>query len=136
MSYRKPAPLYIPTPPPSPVPPAFEAVPLTEEKDPKEIPPLPDNWREILSSKVSGRNDSTQTFEPGSNEDELEQVDIPAQAPTVPEKPPQYSTPIVNDELVRSQPSPQGHQSPNLRSPRARGLPRVCRLGVCEILSP
>lgn len=127
MSYRKPAPLYIPTPPPSPVPPAFEAVPLTEEKDPKEIPPLPDNWREILSSKVSGRNDSTQTFEPGSNEDELEQVDIPAQAPTVPEKPPQYSTPIVNDELVRSQPSPQGHQSPNLRSPRARGLPREYR---------
>ncbi|KIM46118.1 hypothetical protein M413DRAFT_441178 [Hebeloma cylindrosporum] len=40
MSYRKPAPVYIPTPPPSPVPPAFEAVPLTEEKDPKEIPPV------------------------------------------------------------------------------------------------
>jgi hypothetical protein len=45
---------------------------------------LPANWREILSSKASEHNMSTQTFEPltGSGDDQLE-LDIAEQAPVV-----------------------------------------------------
>lgn len=41
MSYRKPVPVYIPTPPPSPAPPTSEfPSESTEEKDPNGIPPV------------------------------------------------------------------------------------------------
>jgi len=125
MSYRKPAPVYIPSPPPSP---PASAVPSTREKDGKEIPPLPDNWQEVLSFKASERNMSTQTFEPltGSSDDQLE-LDTTEQAPVVPEKPPRYSTNLISDESVRSLAIPQAHQLPNVRTTRARGLPREYR---------
>ncbi|KDR83675.1 hypothetical protein GALMADRAFT_133099 [Galerina marginata CBS 339.88] len=53
MSYRKPPPVYIPSPPPSPPPSTRrEREKDAEETQEKQVPPLPDNWREILSAKA------------------------------------------------------------------------------------
>ncbi|PPQ94018.1 hypothetical protein CVT25_009866 [Psilocybe cyanescens] len=66
MSYRKPVPEYIPSPLPSPSPSptpsplssvqveALSSTRLDEDvQEEKPVPPLPDNWREILAEKVN-----------------------------------------------------------------------------------
>ncbi|KAF8974497.1 hypothetical protein BDZ97DRAFT_1773862 [Flammula alnicola] len=70
MSYRKPAPVYIPSPPPSP---RASSVHSEAPKQPEEeIPPLPNNWREILVAKISEDNSSREnslSINPSNGED-------------------------------------------------------------------
>ncbi|KAH9482715.1 hypothetical protein JR316_0004815 [Psilocybe cubensis] len=67
MSYRKPVPAYIPSPPPSPhIESPFPSLQVddrvsTEPKSEAEkpFPPLPENWREILAEKVNATETAT-----------------------------------------------------------------------------
>ncbi len=85
MSYRKPVPIYVPSPPNSPHSPAKEL----DDRDfvvEEEVPPvclplassaviddltrfqLPDNWREIISAKIQEVNSSKLSLYAGQND--------------------------------------------------------------------
>ncbi|PPR07038.1 hypothetical protein CVT26_005239 [Gymnopilus dilepis] len=58
MSYRKPVPEYIPSPPSSPL---HESDPVAQEPE-KDLPPLPQNWREVVAAKImQASSDTTHT---------------------------------------------------------------------------
>ncbi|KAL0576914.1 hypothetical protein V5O48_005060 [Marasmius crinis-equi] len=66
-SYRKPAPLYTPSPPPSPAAPSMSALPwssvLIHSPGRESVPPLPSDWKEILQRAAD--EDLTSTVESG-----------------------------------------------------------------------
>ncbi|KAF8746025.1 hypothetical protein AX14_004307 [Amanita brunnescens Koide BX004] len=73
MSYRKPVPQYIPSPPPSPSTAQEES--SSEEHSSEKIPPLPTEWREAIERALSLSNSAASSLTPSldSSSDESDQ---------------------------------------------------------------
>ncbi|KAF8913962.1 hypothetical protein CPB84DRAFT_1758025 [Gymnopilus junonius] len=116
MSYRKPVPEYLPSPPSSPLQELRQAV----DEDEKHLPPLPHNWREIVATKiveVKSTNPASSATADQKMVVELEEVDST-------ERESQSFSPdtfVGGDQ--RSLRTPQGSQIFHPHSHRGRGLP-------------
>ncbi|KAF9057629.1 hypothetical protein BJ165DRAFT_1520993 [Panaeolus papilionaceus] len=91
MSYRKPVPIYVPSPPPSPDPSAaVEAAsppppPPPSLVEPAEVPPLPVNWRDVL---VGHSSQPSQAIEPTEQANTSAETTSDAMERSVSELPP------------------------------------------------
>ncbi|KAJ3505890.1 hypothetical protein NLJ89_g7176 [Agrocybe chaxingu] len=127
LSYRKPVPVYIPSPPPSPV--TFSPQPSVQEVDASrdKAPPLPENWRQVLNAKIleiksSKMNDLDVVTWNEKSQTPAEELDITELA-----TPPKIRTDEDADEDSLTQPSTLGAPSLNVRKKQSHGLPTYYR---------
>ncbi|CAA7259827.1 unnamed protein product [Cyclocybe aegerita] len=123
MSYRKPVPVYIPSPPPSPV--TSSPHPSIQEADASgnDAPPLPGNWRQVLNAKIleiksSKMNDLDAVTWNEKSQTPVEELDITELA-----TPPKVTTDSDADKDSLTPPSTLGAPSLNVRKKQSRGLP-------------
>ncbi|KAF9567343.1 hypothetical protein CPC08DRAFT_18268 [Agrocybe pediades] len=140
MSYRKPVPVYIPSPLPSPTLPFPREI---EDDTPidnivgETMPPLPDNWREILESKTSEIERALADVPPSAKALPLSILDKGRETVdslSLSKKLPELPTEVSNKEETVVNPTPI--QTLHPQNHRSRGLPTVCLdFCMCSIVT-